>query len=137
MKHSNTFIAIGAFFGMSSVILGAFGAHALKEQLSPVMLQTYHTAVQYQMYHALALIVIGTLLAIRSDNLPSTPLRRSAISFMLGILLFSGSLYALTLSSLILDEHLRWLGMITPFGGTFFIIGWGFLLSAVIKAPKT
>ncbi len=108
------FMFIGALFGAIAVILGAFGAHALKKQFDDYQLSIWQTAVEYQMYHALLLIVVGWLMR---QN-PSQWLQISGISLSLGILLFSGSLYALAFSKI------KLLGAITPLGGLGFIIGW-------------
>lgn len=101
----------GLFAGLA-VIAGAFGAHSLKQSLSPAMLNVWHTAVNYQMWHALGL----GLLALQTKPLPVT--RWCSRLFLAGIGLFSGSLYLLALTDL------RWLGMITPAGGLAFIAAW-------------
>ncbi len=109
---------------MLSVGLGAFGAHALKEKLETSgLLSTYHTAVQYQFYHTLALLAIGMLMTRYSNPM----LNYSSYFMMLGIILFSGSLYTLSFSGI------KGLGAITPFGGLAFILGWGCLLIACLK----
>ncbi|SEQ53917.1 Uncharacterized membrane protein YgdD, TMEM256/DUF423 family [Solimonas aquatica] len=114
-------LALGAFYGFSGVALGAFGAHALRARLPADLLQIWHTAVEYQFYHALALLAVG-ILAQRT----ATPgLGVATICFALGVLLFSGSLYALALSGV------RGLGAITPLGGLLFLCGWLALLHAV------
>ncbi|HLU77574.1 MAG TPA: DUF423 domain-containing protein [Burkholderiales bacterium] len=119
------FLLFGAFAGMTGVMLGAFGAHALRGKLAPDLLSVYQTAVQYQFWHALALLAIGAL----AFHLPaSAPLRWSGYAMALGILLFSGSLYALAFSGV------RPLGMITPFGGITWIIGWALLAWAILRA---
>lgn len=103
--------ALGAF----SVMIGAFGAHALQELLETKgRVGTFETAVQYQFYHTLALLAIGLLMFRVEDKL----LDYAAISMIIGILIFCGSLYLLSVSGY------RWLGMITPVGGLFFIAGW-------------
>ena len=107
-------IGVGAIFSGLAVALGAFGAHALKEKLSPYALDVFETGVKYQMYHALAIIAVG-LLASRIDG---PALRVSAYSFMIGILVFSGSLYTLAFTGT------KWLGAITPMGGLAFLVGW-------------
>ena len=97
------------------VIMGAFGAHGLESRLSADRLEIYTTAVDYHLYHALGLIVLGSV----AKTMQSSPLLLWSAGIMLaGIVLFSGSLYLLTLTDL------RWLGMIAPFGGTAFIIAW-------------
>lgn len=115
-------VAMGAFYGGLSVVLGAFGAHALKAKLTPEALAIFETGARYQMYHALALIGVG-LVATRID---STALKVSGSALFAGTLIFSGSLYALSL----LD--IRWMGMVAPIGGLLMIIGWFALAWAVI-----
>lgn len=109
---------LAAINGFLAVALGAFAAHALRERLSESLLATFQTGVQYQMYHSLALLGIG-LLAINypNANLPKI----SAYSFQIGIVLFSGSLYLLSVTGI------RWLGAITPLGGVAFLAGWACL----------
>ncbi len=104
-----------------AVILGAFGAHALKEKISAEYLQVYRTGVEYHFYHALGLLLVGIL----SLHMPSSMLNTSAILLSVGILLFSGSLYVLAVTGI------RWLGAITPLGGLSFIAGWIMLFLAV------
>ncbi len=112
--------ALGAF----SVMIGAFGAHALQEILEAKgRTATFETAVQYQFYHALALLAIGVLMFKINDRL----LDYAAISMMIGIAVFCGSLYLLS------GSGYRWLGMITPVGGLFFIAGWVLLFFACYK----
>lgn len=104
---------------------GAFGAHALREQISPELLVVFETGIRYQMYHALALIgVAGLVQLLPSERL----LVKSGWLFVLGIVLFTGSLSSLSLTGL------RWWGMITPFGGLAFLIGWSCLFYSVYKA---
>ncbi len=112
---------LGAFGGLLAVSLGAFGAHALRGRLSDYAMGVFETAVQYQFYHSLALIAVALFLL----QFPQSPLLKSAVFlFAAGILIFSGSLYILSLSGV------RWLGAITPLGGLAFIGGWGCLLFA-------
>jgi len=110
------FLAIAAAFGGISVILGAFASHALKDRLSERALEIWETGTKYQMYHALALILVALLLNRRSTG--STPLIVAGYAFIAGTILFSGSLYALSLSGI------KILGAITPLGGVAFITGW-------------
>jgi uncharacterized membrane protein YgdD (TMEM256/DUF423 family) len=110
--NSNRWIAIGALSGALSVALGAFGAHALKDTLAPEQLAVWTTAVHYQALHALALIAFGAVAERWSTR------SCAAWCFLIGTLLFSGSLYALSLGAP------RWSGAITPFGGVAFIAGW-------------
>ncbi|MGD1917431.1 MAG: DUF423 domain-containing protein [Pleurocapsa sp.] len=115
---SRIFLAIAAALGGISVILGAFASHALKDRLSERALEIWETGTKYQMYHALALILVSLLLNYLSNSSSSTPLIISGYSFIAGIVLFSGSLYALSLSGI------KVLGAITPLGGVAFITGW-------------
>lgn len=101
--------------GGISVIFGAFASHALQDRLSAKSLAIWHTGTTYQMYHALALMLVA-LLVSRFPN--STLLTVAGYAFIAGIFIFSGSLYALTLTGI------KWLGAITPLGGMAFIIGW-------------
>jgi len=110
------FLAIAAAFGGISVILGAFASHALKDRLSERALEIWETGTKYQMYHALALILVALLLNRLSTG--STPLIVAGYAFIAGTILFSGSLYALSLSGI------KILGAITPLGGVAFITGW-------------
>lgn len=110
-------LAAGALFGFLGVVLGAFGAHALRARLSPEMLQVWKTANEYHFYHAIALVLVGLL--ARSTKLPGLDL--VAGCFVAGIVVFSGSLYLLAVTDL------RWLGAITPIGGLLFVLGWAWL----------
>ncbi|HPF52128.1 MAG TPA: DUF423 domain-containing protein [Draconibacterium sp.] len=107
-------IMIAAILLSLAVAFGAFGAHALKTRFSPEMLQIWKTAVEYHFYHALGLLVIGVL----TFYMPSFLLKWSAVLLVVGILLFSGSLYTMAVSGI------KWLGAITPLGGISFIAGW-------------
>ncbi len=120
----NNFLKIGAIAAFLSVAFGAFGAHALKEILSPQMLEVFKTGVQYQFYHALALIILSFFIKLYPEQ---GLLKWSGIFFTLGIILFSGSLYTLTLSGI------KLLGIITPFGGLSFLAGWGIFFFAGYK----
>lgn len=108
------FFVIGALSGAISVLLGAFGAHALRDRLTPQLLDTFETGVRYEIYHAFAILVVAFALTRWSSNL----IGYAGWAFVLGTLLFSGSLYLLALTGT------RWLGAITPFGGVAFIAGW-------------
>lgn len=121
MHPERTFLLLGAIGGFLSVALGAFGAHALKQILSPGLLEVFHTGVDYQAIHSLALLLTG-LLARRFDG---RALRLAGWSFASGMLIFSGSLYLLALTDA------RWFGAITPIGGTLLLFGWAALASAV------
>ncbi|WP_163716864.1 DUF423 domain-containing protein [Mangrovibacterium lignilyticum] len=106
-----------------AVAIGAFGAHGLKSKLSPEMMTVYKTGVEYHFYHALGLLLVGVL----ALQMPSSLLNLSALFLFLGIVVFSGSLYALAVTGI------KWLGAITPIGGLSFIAGWVLLVVAVLK----
>lgn len=114
MNPLRHFLLLGAINGFLAVAFGAFAAHGLKDLLSPGLLAVFDTGVEYQALHAVALLVVG-LLGVGGR---SRPLNWAGWSFATGILLFSGSLYLLALTDA------RWLGMVTPFGGTAFLVGW-------------
>lgn len=109
-----TFFTLGSVSAFIAVGLGAFAAHGLKSRLEPAMLATFETGVRYQMYHALALLAV----AWACTRWPGTAANVSGWLFIAGTVLFSGSLYALSLTGV------RWLGAITPFGGVAFLAGW-------------
>jgi uncharacterized membrane protein YgdD (TMEM256/DUF423 family) len=127
MSKSNTInliIAVAAFNAFIAVAAGAFAAHALKDTLTPEQLNTFRTAANYQMYHALGLLIIGLLNKHESNRCDIA----AAIFMFTGIVLFSGSLYLLAFTGI------RWLGMITPFGGICLLIAWATLgFSYLIK----
>ena len=125
-KMSKTIIMIASIFLALAVVIGAFGAHGLKNHLSAEMVQIYKTGVEYHFYHALGLLLVGVL----SMSMPSGYLKWSAILLSAGIILFSGSLYALATTGI------KVLGAITPLGGLSFIAGWIMLFIAVIKHLK-
>jgi len=116
----NGLIRIVGILGFLAVVLGAFGAHALESQLGPSQVDTFKTGVQYHFYHTVALFLVALLMLHRQQ---SRTLRVAAWCFLLGILLFSGSLYLLSTRP-ISGLEASWLGPITPIGGTFFIAGW-------------
>ncbi|GAX41060.1 hypothetical protein NIES4075_20280 [Tolypothrix sp. NIES-4075] len=120
------FLSIGAIFGGLSVAGGAFASHALREKISDRSLEIFETAARYQMYHALALLLVALLLSIYQQSPPPT-LLASGWLFIIGIVLFSGSLYALSLT------NVKILGAIAPLGGAAFIAGWGALAFAALS----
>lgn len=123
------FLTAGAIFGGLAIALGAFGAHGLERVTSNAkILHSFQTGVQYQMYHALALLATGILF----EKFPTAWLRRAGNAFIAGILLFSGSLYLLTFLK-IQESSTRFVGPITPLGGIVFIIGWVCLVIAVTR----
>jgi uncharacterized membrane protein YgdD (TMEM256/DUF423 family) len=112
-------IRIGAIFAMTTVAMGAFGAHALKNLLDEYSQEIYAKAVLYQMFHTMGILVAGILMVInKTGSRGNKGLNIVGICFTLGIFLFSGSLYLLAITGI------RWLGMVTPFGGFSFIAGW-------------
>jgi uncharacterized membrane protein YgdD (TMEM256/DUF423 family) len=115
-------LSIASISGLLCVVLGAFGAHALKPLLTPQLLTTFETGVRYQFYHTLAIILIVVLYRFNK----SKKLVLASYFFFAGILLFSGSLYLLALSS-ICQNSWHWLGPITPLGGLCFMMGWIYL----------
>jgi uncharacterized membrane protein YgdD (TMEM256/DUF423 family) len=117
------FFAAGSLLALFAVALGAFAAHALKLRLSPDMLNVFETAVRYHMYHALALLAVAWATSRWPDS--SAPL--AGWSFIFGVIVFSGSLYILSLTGI------RWLGAITPIGGVAFLIGWAILIWAAAR----
>jgi uncharacterized membrane protein YgdD (TMEM256/DUF423 family) len=121
--NNRNILLLGAIFMALAVLLGAFGAHALKDSLAPEMLAVYKTGVEYQFYHALGLLLIGSI----GFHIDSKWLRRSGLFLVLGILLFSGSLYILALTGI------KVIGAITPIGGVSFVAGWIFLAMVVWK----
>ncbi len=112
-----------------SVALGAFGAHALKSKLNADSLQVFETAVRYQFYHAFALLITGIIYQSYTNNF----ILWSGRFFIAGIILFSGSLYALTFSTAAGNEQMNWLGAVTPVGGLCFIAGWVLLAIGVMR----
>ncbi len=118
-------IQISAISGFLAVALGAFGAHGLKQKLGQEMMAVYQTAVEYHFIHTLTLLAVGLLMQQWGK---STALTTSASAFTIGILLFSGSLYLLSITGA------RWLGPITPIGGLAFLTGWLSLFWAALRA---
>ena len=120
----------GALFAALAVIFGAFGAHTLKEtfQMPPDQVAIFDTGVRYQFYHSLGLLITGVVFS----SFPVKQLKLTTIFFIIGIILFSGSLYAMTLLRLS-GMSLGPVGIITPIGGLFFILGWLFLFAGILK----
>lgn len=128
MNYPTFFLVNGAIFGFFSVALGAFGAHGLEKALSPELLETFKTAVEYQFLHSIVLLIVALLAA---HQLTSLSIKLSGYFFLVGILLFSGSLY------LYVATQIKLFAMITPVGGLFFLFGWLALLVASLKANLT
>ena len=108
------FVAIGSLSAFLAVLLGAFGAHTLKDRLPPELINTFEVGVRYHMYHALGLLAVSWV----ATRWPGAAVSWAGWLFVAGTVLFSGSLYLLSLTGL------RWLGAITPIGGTAFLLGW-------------
>ena len=117
----------GAFLALVAVMAGAFGAHGLRNLVSERGLEVFQTAVTYQMYHSIALVLLALLAA---QGLSRKLLAWSAGFFLAGILLFSGSLYLLVLTDI------RWIGPITPLGGLCFMVGWALLITSGLRRNK-
>ena len=126
------FIVIACVLGAAAVMLGAFGAHGLRARVGVEQLNVFETAVRYQFYHTLAILFVGLILSKWQHPLVSC----AAWAFLLGILLFSGSLYLLSTKSLLGIEGWRWLGPVTPIGGLSFIAGWVMLMIGVLLSTK-
>lgn len=126
MSVTQLFLAIGAIFAGIAVAGGAFAAHALRDHLNDRTLAIFETGIRYQMYHALALLLITGLLS--RPELPPLSLTIAGYAFIIGTIIFSGSLYMLSLSGI------KWLGAITPLGGVAFIIGWACLAIAAFHS---
>ncbi|MBP6335383.1 MAG: DUF423 domain-containing protein [Bacteroidia bacterium] len=128
-----TFILSGTFFGGLAVILGAFGAHALKAKITPEYLSIFETGVRYQFYHALALILLG----LGMDKISTGSAQIAGYSFIIGIVLFSGSIYLLATRTILgIDSWKSILGPITPLGGLCFVTGWIFFMIAAWNGTK-
>lgn len=120
----NTFTIAGALSGAIAVLLGAFAAHGLRSSLSPENLQVFHTGVEYQFYHSLALLFTGVII----ERIQSKLISLAGYAFLTGIILFSGSLYLLSTV-----DSLHWIGIVTPLGGLCFISGWIFLAIGLLS----
>jgi uncharacterized membrane protein YgdD (TMEM256/DUF423 family) len=123
------FLLLATILGALSVGLGAFGAHGLKKIVSPETVASFETAVRYQFYHVFALLAI----AIIYEKYPDKFLRWAGNSFLLGILLFSGSLYAMTIMDATEMVGKKSIGIVTPIGGVFFLVGWLLLFFGIMK----
>jgi uncharacterized membrane protein YgdD (TMEM256/DUF423 family) len=131
------YLLISAISGLLSVALGAFGAHGLKKVVSPSMLTVYQTGVQYQFIHTLALLALALfMLSPKSDEMSKlmNQIKWSANLMLVGIVLFSGSLYTMTFMS-VSGGFPAWLGPITPIGGLTFIMAWFLIAYAAFKLP--
>lgn len=129
MNAARSLLAAGCLGAGLAVILGAFGAHALKQRLAETALQTFETGVRYQMYHAFAILAAVWLAERLHSGLPLT----AGWLFVAGVVLFSGSIYLLATRTLLGIESWAWLGPVTPLGGLCFIAGWIVLAVAVLR----
>jgi uncharacterized membrane protein YgdD (TMEM256/DUF423 family) len=127
MKNT-PFIRLAAILGALAVILGAFGAHSLERLISPDSLNTFETGVRYHFYHTIMIAIVTILLHFREIKI----WRTAAWLFAIGILLFSGSIYLLSIREIV--NLGSWLGPITPIGGTLFIAGWICLLIGTFRS---
>ena len=118
-----TLLALGALSGGLAVAAGAFGAHGLRDRLSPELMAVFETAARYQMYHALALLAVAAI----AGRLPGRGAELAGWLFVAGTVIFSGSLYLLALGGP------RWLGAVTPFGGLCFLAGWTALAWSALR----
>ena len=124
---NNKILSTAAFFGMTSIVLGAFGAHALKQVLTVEQLATFETGVKYQMYHALFLLFLGLTTHL------STKVKKSILVLtILGVIFFSGSVYLLATDSLN-DFNFKIIGFVTPIGGLLLVIAWSILMLHFLK----
>lgn len=124
---NNKILSTAAFFGMTSIVLGAFGAHALKQVLTVEQLATFETGVKYQMYHALFLLFLGLTTHL------STKVKKSILVLtILGVIFFSGSIYLLATDSLN-DFNFKIIGFVTPIGGLLLVIAWSILMLHFLK----
>ena len=122
-----TFLLIGAILGALSVAIGAFGAHSLRAILvANEKTDVFETASRYQFYHSLVILIVGILLL----QMPNKYFSYSGYAFLVGILIFSGSLYILALT------NIKWLGAITPIGGVALILGWILLIIGILAKPE-
>lgn len=125
MHMVRIFLAVAAILGGLSVASGAFATHALRDRLAERALTSFETAARYQMYHALALLLVALLLSRAETG--QAWLTASGWAFIAGVLIFSGSLYALSLSGI------KLLGAVAPLGGAAFLLGWGCLAVAALN----
>ena len=123
------YLQIAALSGMLAVVLGAFAAHALKKYVSVTALATFETGVRYQFYHVFALLACGILF----KDFGGSAIIWAGRLFIIGTILFSGSLYALTFIQSPGNSQWKWIGAITPFGGLCFIIGWIMLFVSMMR----
>lgn len=124
--HAKTWLAVAALSAFVAVAAGAFGAHGLKQRLTPDLLEIFETGARYHMMHALGLMGVALFGLFR----PQTSIQGPAWGLLIGTIIFSGSLYVLALTGQ------RWLGAITPIGGTAFLVGWAWLAVSALRLPN-
>jgi uncharacterized membrane protein YgdD (TMEM256/DUF423 family) len=129
---NKNFLTIAAALGALSVALGAFAAHKLRDMTSPDVVAVFETGVRYQFYHVFALLLVGML----AEKVTNKWMIWAGNCFIMGIVLFCGSLYALTALRIAESTHLTLAGIVTPLGGLFFILGWVFFSIAVSRRDK-
>jgi len=127
MNINKRIITLGSLIILVSIILGAFGAHGLKNQVDSYHIEIFNKGVQYQFYHGIGLVILGILSHF------SIKIKWPTVLFILGIIFFSGSLYILSISPLI-NFNMKWVGPITPIGGLCYIIGWSILTRNILKS---
>lgn len=123
MHRNRLFVRLAGLLGALTVLIGAFGAHLLKEYLQPEQLSSFNTGVAYQFYHVLAILAVGVLY----KRYNTKNMGRAVTCFLIGILLFSGSLYASTILQVLGLGGLGMFAIITPIGGIFLVLGWVYL----------
>lgn len=128
-----SFLKIATILGALAVILGAFAAHSLKQVVSDNAVNTFETGVRYQFYHAFALLAAGLIY----KDFTNKWISYAGKFFITGIILFSGSLYVLTFFVALVKPAASWIGIVTPFGGLAFILGWVFLFIGIKKERKS
>ena len=129
---NRNFLSVAALLGALSVALGAFGAHKLRAMTSPEVVAIFETGVRYQFYHVFALLFVGFL----SEKINNRWMIWAGNCFILGIILFCGSLYTLTALTIAESTHRTLAGIATPIGGLFFILGWVFMYIGVVTRDK-
>ncbi|MCU7695046.1 DUF423 domain-containing protein [Haoranjiania flava] len=129
MMINKTFLITAFILGALAVGLGAFGAHGLKKIATPDYVQTFETGVRYQFYHVFALALAGIMMQYTTSSMAYW----AGLLFILGMVLFSGSLYMLTYFGISGNTSMRWIGAVTPIGGLSFMAGWVLLALSVLK----
>jgi uncharacterized membrane protein YgdD (TMEM256/DUF423 family) len=129
---NRNFLSVAALLGALSVALGAFAAHKLRAMTSPEVVAIFETGVRYQFYHVFALFIVAFL----SEKINNKWMIWAGNCFIMGIILFCGSLYALTALAIAESTHRTLVGIATPIGGIFFILGWIFLYVGITKREK-